>query len=262
MPKLRPAETRPLFILGCVRSGTTLMRDLLRRQPATICPEETHYFRYGEPFRTNAYGRTLTNSKTLARHREIDGIPAEAFEQMYREAETRGELLCAHVEHMARQRGLEQYRWFDKTPQNVYGIAMIRAEFPQARFLHLVRNPLNVVASLKLGKVMKVPDLIGACNYWIEAITVMRQFAPVLGDALLEVRYEDLTDNTLETIGRILAFSGLGDRLDLYNERAARPERNRYAELLTPEEQATVRRLCGPLAALYGYELGQGPQDS
>ncbi|HHX90266.1 MAG TPA: sulfotransferase, partial [Paracoccus sp.] len=62
---LDPKKMAPLFILGCVRSGTTLVRNLLRRVPDTICPEETHYFRYGEPFRTDAFTRPILKSATL-----------------------------------------------------------------------------------------------------------------------------------------------------------------------------------------------------
>ena len=250
-----PAESEPLFILGCVRSGTTLVRDLLRRQPDVICPEETHYFRYGEPFRTNRSTRELLNGKTLHKHREIDGIAQEAFERMHAAARTRGELLCAHVAAMARARGLTDYRWFDKTPQNVYGLALIRGEFPKARFLHLVRNPLNVVASLKLGKVIKAPDIHGACNYWIEAVTIISQSRPVLGTALLELRYEDIVADPAAGMERILAFSGLGGQTRLYSRKDAHEERNQHREVLDAEERALVRDRCGALAAGYGYDL-------
>ncbi len=244
----------PLFILGCVRSGTTLVRDLLRRQPATICPEETHYFRYGEPFRTSASTRTL-KTRTLVRHREIDGIPDDVFDKMLSLARTRGQLMRTHVHYMAEARGLKTYHWFDKTPQNVYGIALIRAEFPEARFLHLVRNPLNVAASLKLGKVMKVDDVHGACNYWLEAVTIIQQFAPVLGDSLLEMRYEDITTDPRGSMATLLNFSGLGDQLDLYSEADVHHERNQFSKVLTKAEQGVVRRRCKTLAATYGYDL-------
>jgi hypothetical protein len=135
-------------------------------------------------------------------------------------------------------------------------MALIRAEFPHARFLHLVRNPLNVVASLKLGKVMKVPDIHGACNYWIEAVTIVQQMAPLLKDTLLEMRYEDFTADPASSMKRLLAFSGLGDRNDLYTDTDAHEERNQYLEILTRQEQETVRQRCGTLAARYGYELG------
>jgi len=250
-----PAQAEPLFILGCVRSGTTLTRDLLRRQPATICPEETHYFRYGDPFQTGAFKKPLLNGKTLQKHREMDGIPEEEFRRMLSQSRSRGELMCRHVDYMAKSRGLADYRWFDKTPQNVYGLPMIRGEFPKARFLHIVRNPLNVVASLKLGKQMHVPDIHGAINYWVEAITIIRQMAPLLEDSLLEMRYEDLVADPVPNMEKLLAFSGIGDQLSLYSALDVRPERNQYVEVLTKKEQNIVRRRCARLARRYGYEL-------
>lgn len=255
MPQDTSSQNSPLFIVGCVRSGTTLVRDLLRRQPNIICPEETHYFRYGEPFRTSASINTHLNSATLKKHREIDGIPEIEFQKMLDLAQTRGELLRLHVNYMAKARGMVSFRWFDKTPQNIYGVALIHEEFPDARFLHLVRNPLNVVASLKLGKIIKVSDIHGACNYWLEAVTIMHQLKPVLGDFLLEMRYEDITENPATSMQKILKFSGLGDAFNLYRNADTHAERNQYCDVLTSEEQEIVRQRCGDVAQRYGYHL-------
>lgn len=255
MPHDTSSQNSPLFIVGCVRSGTTLVRDLLRRQPDIICPEETHYFRYGEPFRTSASINTHLKSATLKKHREIDGIPEDKFQKMLDLAQTRGELLRLHVNYMAKARGMERFRWFDKTPQNVYGIPLIHDEFPDARFLHLVRNPLNVVASLKLGKVIKVTDIHGACNYWLEAVTIIQKFKPKLGDLLMEMRYEDVTKSPAASMQKILKFSGIGDAFNLYNDADAHAERNQYCDVLTSEEQQVVRHRCGDVAQRYGYRL-------
>ncbi|WP_209428443.1 sulfotransferase [Pararhodobacter sp. SW119] len=256
MPPPHPAHSTPLFILGCVRSGTTLVRDLLRRQQNVICPEETHYFRYGEPFRTGGHSNPLLNSKTLLKHREIDGIAPETFKEMLMMSRSRGELLCRHVHHMAEARGLQNYQWFDKTPQNVYGLPLIRAEFPKARFLHLVRNPLNVVASLKLGKVIKVTDIHAACNYWIEAVTIIHQMTSLLEGSLLEMHYEDVTTYPVASMEKLLEFSKLGDQKELYRSQDAHEERNQFHDVLSAEEQGIVIRRCSPLAEKYGYELG------
>lgn len=255
MPQDTSPGNSPLFIVGCVRSGTTLVRDLLRRQPDIICPEETHYFRYGEPFRTSASLNTHLKSAILKKHREIDGIPEAEFEKMIELAQTRGELLQLHVNYMAKARGMTSFRWFDKTPQNVYGVALINEEFPEARFLHLVRNPLNVVASLKLGKIIKVSDIHGACNYWLEAVAIMHRFKPVLGDLLLEMRYEDITGSPVKSMRKMLEFSDLGNAFDLYTDEDAHVERNQYFDVLTPDEQETVRQRCGGVAERYGYNL-------
>lgn len=249
------ADTPPLFIIGCVRSGTTLVRDLLRRQPATICPEETHYFRFGEPFRVPAHSNAILKNATLKKHREIDGISEEQFSKIYTTARSKSELLLAHVNCMAQARGLGKYRWFDKTPQNVYGLSLINAEFPDARFLHLVRNPLNVVASLKLGKVIKVQDTLAACNYWIEAVNIVQQCAPIIGNKLLELRYEDITADPVYTMKSLLDFSKIGQDMTLYSAEDAHAERNQYLDILTDDDRKVVRDRCGKLAEKYEYEL-------
>lgn len=245
----------PLFIIGCVRSGTTLVRDLLRRQSDVICPEETHYYRFGDPFRAPGYKNAVLKNATLKKHREIDGIPEEVFETLLTKARNRAELMRAHVAHMAEVRGLSAYRWFDKTPQNVYGLPLIRAEFPRARFLHLVRNPLNVVASLKLGRVVKISDIHAACNSWIEAVQIVHTCAPLLGNDLLEMRYEDITADPVGSMERLLAFSGLGQNMSVYSVRDAHSERNQYRDILSPREQKIVHDRCKKLAAAYGYKL-------
>lgn len=255
MVSVTATDTPPLFIIGCVRSGTTLVRDLLRRQPSTICPEETHYFRFGEPFRAPAYSNAILKNATLKKHREIDGISEEQFNKIITTARSKGELLLAHVNCMAQARGLDNYRWFDKTPQNVYGLPLIHAEFPEARFLHLVRNPLNVVASLKLGKVIKVEDTLAACNYWIEAVNIVRQCAPILGDKLLELRYEDITGDPVSSMRSLLEFSEIGQDMTLYSAKDAHAERNQYIDVLTDDDRRVVQDRCGKLAEKYEYKL-------
>lgn len=253
---LPKTSTPPLFIVGCVRSGTTLVRDLLRRQANTICPEETHYFRHGEPFRAPANINAIAKNATLRKHREIDGVPEDEFQKLFDRSRTKGELLRAHVDYMARVRGMEDYRWFDKTPQNVYGLPLIRAEFPDARILHLVRNPLNVVASLKLGKVVKIPDMHAACNYWIEAVSIIGECAAFLGDSLLEMRYEDITTDPVASMRALLGFSGMGQDMTLYSPKDTHAERDQFRTVLTLQEQQMVSRRCGHLAEKYGYVLG------
>ena len=68
-------------------------------------------------------------------------------------------------------------RWFDKTPQNVFGLLLLGFDYPESRFVHVYRNPLNVVASLKVGKVMKLDDPVAASNYWRESVAIAESLA-------------------------------------------------------------------------------------
>jgi hypothetical protein len=246
----------PLFIVGCVRSGTTLTRDLLRRVPGVICPEETHFLRWSEPFRTPASMPPHTQNRTLRLHREIDGVPEEVFLHLLETCRSKAELQIAYVEAFARARGITgPYRWIDKTPQNIYGAALILAEFPHARLLHIVRNPLNVVASMVLGRQVAVPDLHGAINYWCEAVQIAATLRKAAPDRIMELRYEDLIADVPEAMARVLAFADLPAPPRLYTKADAHPERNLWREALGPEARAAVLDRCGTLARQYDYDL-------
>ncbi|MCU4653105.1 sulfotransferase [Roseibacterium sp. SDUM158016] len=249
-------DDRPLFLVGCVRSGTTLTRDLLRRVPGLLCPEETHFLRWSEPFRTPASMPPHTRNDVLRRHREIDGVPEEVFARLLSTARSKAELQRGYVAAFARARGVAgPYHWADKTPQNIYGAALILAEFPGARLVHILRNPLNVVASMLLGRQVSVPDLHGAINYWCEAVQIAGTLQAAAPDRILHLRYEDLVSDVPGQMARLLGFAGIEVPPGLYARTDAHPERNLWREALDEEAVAVVLARCGPLAARHGYDV-------
>lgn len=250
------ADDRPLFILGCVRSGTTLVRDLLRRVPGVIIPEETHFFRWSEPFRTPHSRLTLRNNAILKTHRGLDGVPEDAFQAMLTGSRTRKELQRRYVTAFAKAKGLTgPYRWCDKTPQNVYGAALIMQEMPRAKLLHMVRNPLNVVASLKLGRQVKVSDIHAACNYWCEAVMIMRTINRAFPGRVMTMRYETLIADVPAAMVDIIDFADLPAAPGVFSRADAHAERNLWRSALNDEDQRRVIGRCGALARLHGYDL-------
>lgn len=244
----------PFFVLGCVRSGTTMLRQILTRHPALVCPEETHLFRWASPFGTPDYRNVSTNNRTLRRHREIDGIAEEAFAEMLGRSLTRRELAERYMEAYAAARKPDATRWFEKSPQNVYGVQLIRGMFPEARFLHLVRHPLEVVSSLKLGKVMKVASAVGAANYWLEAVSAMRSFAEANAAQVWQVRYEDFTTHPEQHLRELFAFLDEPQDPAVTKDLPLAPASHRRDAVLTETEIASTWRICGDLAATFGYE--------
>ena len=249
-------DDEPLFILGCVRSGTTLTRDLLRQVPNVICPEETHFFRWTEPFRSPSGTRPYRGNKVLIHHREIDAVEETSYLSLLEDSCSKAELQRRYVHAFATAKGLsEPYRWFDKTPQNIQGAALIAQEFPRATFLHLVRNPLNVVASLSAGRQIKIPDIHGACNVWLEAIQISKTLRAAFPERVLQVRYEDLVTDVPKTMEKILSFAGFDADATAFSKADARRERNLWVQDLTEDEAQVVVERCGRLALEQGYDI-------
>ena len=118
------------FILGSVRSGTTLLRDILKSHPNLICPEETHIFRWAEPFNSNDYTHVNKIADTLILHRKIDGVDESQFVEILENSTDRKDFMQNYFELFRKAQSNTNSRCFDKTPQNVYGLPLIKAYFP------------------------------------------------------------------------------------------------------------------------------------
>lgn len=243
----------PFFILGCVRSGTTMLRNILRMHPNLAAPEETHFYRWPEPFGTETCLRQLSGNKTLLAHRAIDTVTEKEFRQILAKATSRRELYQSYMRLFIRKTKPEAGRWFDKTPQNVYGASMIAADFPKSRFVHIVRNPLDVVLSLRAGKVMHVDSLVGAANYWRESAAILQTLRKAHPARVLELRYEDFVGDPRAGVARVLEFVREPFDPAFMDAFEAAPSHYDHAGLLGVSEMATVRRVCAPWAERYGY---------
>ena len=136
-------EATPVFIVGSPRSGTTLFRDLLRQDSTFLCPEETHFFRWNEPYASSYYIDYITNNPTLIYHRELDGVSQDEFFRILEQSTDKRELVNNYMGFLARARILsDSVIYVDKTPQHVYALNSIKSCFPDLRVIHIVRNPL------------------------------------------------------------------------------------------------------------------------
>jgi hypothetical protein len=140
------------FIVGCPRSGTTLLQSLLAAHPDIISFPESHFYRHLLERRTRLR-QLLGLASRSARprfeeflqemgqsdHRAI--IPNQAvFARQYNRA------FIHLLDTLATQ--AQKTVWIEKTPGHLHYIPFIAAHVPGARFIHILRNGADVVASL------------------------------------------------------------------------------------------------------------------
>jgi hypothetical protein len=238
------AASHPFFLIGCVRSGTTMLRNILRLHPNLACPEETHFLRWGDPLGTDSCHRSLTTNPVLRRHREIDNITEAEFKTLFQASLSKADLYERYMRLFIERNKPGAKRWFDKTPQNVYGSFLIAAQMPHAKFVHIVRNPLNVAASLKLGHVVKVPNIVGAANYWNEAIQIVRGFKRAYPARVYELRYEDVMIRPQEELAKLLNF--LHEPFDpaTFSSYHIKESDHRETDVLDAAAEAHIRQWC------------------
>lgn len=235
-----------------------MLRDVIASHPLLFCPNETHFFRYADPFGTLPYARPFLNAKLFEEHRRLDNISEEMFRQkIYPGAKTRRELMERYGEaYLKAQNAPPGSRWFDKTPQHAFGAFLLAHQFPTAQFIHIVRHPLNVIASLRTSKkVMHIEKAIPAANYWYESLTMMKALKSSVPDRFFEIRYDTFTENPQSSIAEIFDFIDEDPDQLTFHLRDIHREKNKFTKVLETEDISIARGICGELAKEYGFEF-------
>ena len=205
----------PLIVLGVRRSGTTLLRVMLDRSSELAVPDESYFVpqlarRHGGVVDREAFLDDLRRLPTLV---EWSLAPAAVAERL-RPGMTTGEAIAAVFETYADLHG--KPRWGDKTPLYMQHLPLLERLFPDARFVHLVRDGRDAAVSF-----LAVPAGImtegwghprGAAGFacqWATEVRDARALGERLGDRYLEVRYETFVAQPAETLHGICAFADL-----------------------------------------------------
>ncbi len=188
-PAHEPTATAPIFVIGSPRSGTTLVRLILDSHPSISCGEETHFLRDLE----SVVGRNwdLVATYGLSREWWIEHL--------------RGLYDTFQAEVLARN---GKARWAEKDPTYTLHLPFIEELFPNALYVHLLRDGHDVVASFRERWGYKSAAR-AARTEWARYVSAARDLGRRLPeDRFLELRYEELVTDP-ETQGqRLFAFLG------------------------------------------------------
>jgi len=185
-PLTHGAASAPIFVIGCARSGTTLVRLLLDSHPNISAGAETKFLPELERMieRANLDRKfDLQRAYLLDRMREFYGT--------------------IQHDYMAR-RG--KRRWAEKTPAYTLHLPLIDELYPDAQFVHVIRDARDVVASTRDRWGYRAA-LGTALSKWRRYVTAARAFGRRLpAGRYHDLRYEALVEDP-ETVAReLLAF--------------------------------------------------------
>ncbi|MGH8866739.1 MAG: sulfotransferase family protein [Actinomycetes bacterium] len=204
----------PIFIVGCPRSGTTLLQLMLHAHPRIAVPPETRFVipayrmrrRFGRL--TKPANRRKLATWIVARRGSKDlGLdPERLVDRVEAAAPTIGSVIGTVFAMYAEDHG--RARWGDKRPGYWRDIDVLARMFPDAQFIHLLRDGRSCVASLK-----RMPWWVGgvpaATAVWLMSQRQCRRDAGRLPPGRFhELRYEDLVVDPEAELRRLCAFLG------------------------------------------------------
>ncbi len=206
-----------MFILGCPRSGTTLLYDMLLSAGGfAVYPVESNIYnlllpRFGD-LSVLKHRRKLMNFWLGSSLSQIPGLNAAELEaKILAECKRNQDFLPILMGEIARQQGVE--RWAEKTPEHLLHIPTIKEAVPEALFIHIIRDGRDVAFSL--AKKRWVPRLVPWSEregllitgiFWEWIVEKGRGHGALLGSDYVEVHYEDLLQQPRETLSRLGEF--------------------------------------------------------
>src|SRR6188472_1604334 len=126
-------SARPVFILSCERSGSTLLRCILDTHPEIACPGELAIGRLVQALRRTIF-RTVAQTDAATEEEQGEATRVEVRRIV-------DEILTAYVSARGKR------VWCDKTPWNVLCLSDLEWVFPEARYVCLYRRGVDVAHS-------------------------------------------------------------------------------------------------------------------
>ncbi|HMK86872.1 MAG TPA: tetratricopeptide repeat protein [Steroidobacteraceae bacterium] len=182
------ASPRPVFIVGMPRSGTTLAEQILASHPDAFGANELTFWTSASA----AHG-------ALPASGDDDGTIRTLGEDYLR-------LLDDVSPHAARV--------VDKMPANIFCLGLIHAALPEARIIHMRRNPIDTCLSIYFQDLERAyafaHDLDDLAHHYGEYERVVAHWRSALpAESVLEVRYESLVSDQETWSRRMVEFIGL-----------------------------------------------------
>lgn len=206
-----------IFLVGCPRSGTTLLQTLLASHPEIISFPESHFF--GNLLPENEPKRRLlgiASNRTKGRLAKFLKDSGEAnIERFLPQTPLFVSQYIGHFVTVLDALTLEKNKtvWVEKTPLHLHYLDLIEKSIPGVKFIHLVRNGADVVASLYdvsrknpqvWGGARQVDDCI---NRWVGDLEITKKHLDKPNHVL--VKYGKLVEDSSGELKKLCDFMGV-----------------------------------------------------
>lgn len=199
----------PVFILSCERSGSTMLRYIMDTHSKITCPGHLYLGNLCEDLNRTLFG-------TLA---QTQGGRDEEAKRQYAVNETRKmvlNIMNRYVEAKGKQ------LWCEKTPMNLEYLSLLDAHFPDAKYICLYRNCMDVVnSSLNMSKFRFLPEhmpyvhrnpgniIAAMTENWMEKTERLLEFEAAHSERCYRVKYESVVTQFEETLEPLFEFLGV-----------------------------------------------------
>jgi len=257
LPKNIWSLDRPIFIIGCPRSGTSILVEMFSKHK-----QIANWSEAGQILQLRYYGQNIGH---LLEEKDLNSFDV-----------SRIMLFFKLFTILARKK-----RFVNKSPRNSLRIRYLKCIYPNALFIHLVRDGRAVIFSstnqtredmfrqdLPFGGFCKPPNwrkylnvtslLIQFAYQWIEIEKYIKKTASkfLTDKNYLMVKYEDFCENPYSVLDQMDKFSGLSkEGRHLAIPKHLQSQNFKWKTNLTESEIVDIEKVIGDYLLEYGYKL-------
>lgn len=258
------ADDSPVFVGGCDRSGLALLSEMLERLPNLWISRRMNYWsdfygRFGDLERPENLERCLDAMAGHRRYRDLV-VDRDGLVEEFRLGQPGyGRLLAVIETRYARSIG--KSRWGDKSIGSELDAHIIFSNFPDARFIHMIRDPRDRFASQSTHRGAGRGGAGAGAAMWVASARAARVNAQRYPGRYLVVRYEHLVLRPTATLGAVCrligepydeaAFGLTGGGSEAWQ--ADLSSIGRYRRDLDPGQTALIESLAARGMAEWGY---------
>lgn len=243
-----PIEDDIVFVCGALRSGTTLLRLMIDSHPALSNPGEMDFL-FEPPSASNGAVDMDAYAEALSTNRVFNSLGLKFRDGLSYEDQVRDFVRQFRVP--GKRLTVNIHRHFDRIP----------AIFPNARYVHLLRDPRDAANSaIGMGW---AGNVFHGVDHWINSERDFdRLAAKVDTGSIFTLKNEDLVRNVQEELGRLCEFLGVGYDAAMLDY----PSRSTYGapdpklveqwrRRMSEREIALIEGKTAAMQAARGYEL-------
>jgi hypothetical protein len=203
MIDLLPQDIVPVFIGGCDRSGTTFLASMIgNSDSAIVTPESQFKVDFLNCKSNKFYSSVMWRLKVWS-------IPSERLNEIFKDSADGKALMLALILEYARIFKNNKPRfWIDHTPTNFQNFKMLSQQYPNAKFIHIIRDG-RAVASSVMPLAWGPSNANDAAMWWLTKISFGLAAQLSAPEKVITVKYEDILENPETELERVCNFIGI-----------------------------------------------------